>query len=234
MPDSNYYEILEVNHKATQGEIKQAYRRLAKRFHPDSKSEAANHERIVVLNTAYEILSDPQRRRTYDRQLVSGHSDQSSVRRHQRNADAQNRYRCYRQTEQEADAQLERWFKEVYVPVNRLVCCILNPLDIQLDYLSADPFDDQLMEAFQGYLEECRNYLYQAHQTFVSQPNPAKVAGAAAHLYYCLNQIGDGIEELERFTLNYDEYFCVWAKNFLELPLAYAAKPKTLPKQLRS
>jgi molecular chaperone DnaJ len=38
-------------------------------------------------------------------------------------------------------------------------------------------------------------------------PNPPSVAGAAAHLYYCLNQIGDGLDELEYFPLNYDERY---------------------------
>jgi len=36
-------------------------------------------------------------------------------------------------------------------------------------------------------------------------PNPPSVAGAAAHLYYCLNHVGDGLDELD-FPLNYDEH----------------------------
>lgn len=38
-------------------------------------------------------------------------------------------------------------------------------------------------------------------------PNPANLAGVAAHLYYCLNQVGDGLDELEFFTLNYDDHY---------------------------
>jgi len=63
------------------------------------------------------------------------------------------------------------------------------------------------MEDFQAYLENCRQDLNQAQITFRSQPNPAPVAGVAANLYYCLNQLGDGIDELERFTFNYDEHY---------------------------
>jgi molecular chaperone DnaJ len=88
-----------------------------------------------------------------------------------------------------------------------LINCILNPLDDQLDELSGDPFDDDLMAEFQAYLEECRQYLNQAQLIFRSQPNPSTVAGTAASLYYCLNQLGDGIEELALFTLNYDEHY---------------------------
>ena len=36
-------------------------------------------------------------------------------------------------------------------------------------------------------------------------PNPSNLAGVAAHLYYCLDRVADGIEELEFFTLNYDD-----------------------------
>jgi molecular chaperone DnaJ len=127
--------------------------------------------------------------------------------RQQRTADAQQHYQRHRQTAQDADAQLSEWLQQVYEPVNRLIGNILNPLDAQLDELSADPFDDELMAQFQAYLEDCRHYLNQAQLTFRSQPNPAAVAGAAASLYYCLNQLGDGIEELNLFTLNYDDYY---------------------------
>ncbi len=46
----NYYEILEVCSTATQKEIKQSYRRLAKQFHPDSQHQSANHDSIVEIN----------------------------------------------------------------------------------------------------------------------------------------------------------------------------------------
>ena len=61
------------------------------------------------------------------------------------------------------------------------------------------------MEDFQIYIETCRNLLSQAQNRFRSVPNPANVAGVAAHLYYCLNHVSDGLEELEFFTLNYDD-----------------------------
>ena len=208
MPNSNnYYESLEVSPQATTAEIKQAYRRLVKRFHPDSNNSTANHEQIVIINAAYEILKDPQHRYAYDQQLFSRNTSLSSSQRQQRSADAQNRYWRERKSGQEADQNLAQWFKEVYEPVNRLVGWIIESLDTEIDYLSADPFDDQLMAAFQSYLQQCRDYLKQAQTAFAALPNPAKVAGTAANLYYCLNQIGDGIDELEWFTLNYDEHY---------------------------
>ncbi|TRT82937.1 MAG: molecular chaperone DnaJ, partial [Microcystis aeruginosa Ma_AC_P_19900807_S299] len=41
---------------------------------------------------------------------------------------------------------------------------------------------------------------------FCQRPNPAKMAKVAASLYYCLNHLTDGLEELETFTLNYDDH----------------------------
>lgn len=207
MSNSNHYDTLDVSPKATSAEIKQAYRRLAKRFHPDSQSESADSAKIIQVNAAYEVLSDPHSRRSYDQQLHSPPLQSKYHNRQQRTANAQQHYQRHRYTAQDADARLSEWLQYVYKPVNRLISSILKPLNEQLDELAADPFDDQLMTEFQAYLEECRQYLNQAQLTFRSQPNPPTVAGAAASLYYCLNQLGDGIEELALFTLNYDDYY---------------------------
>jgi|SRR5919199_1705198 molecular chaperone DnaJ len=207
MSESNHYDTLNVSSKATAAEIKQAYRRLAKLFHPDSQSETADPDKIIAVNAAYEVLSDPLRRRRYDQQRRFSPSQPQYQNRQQRTADAQQHYQRHRQTSQDADFQLSQWLQQVYKPVSRLIRRILSPLKTQVDELSADPFDDHLMANFQAYLEDCRHNLNQAQLTFRSQPNPPTVAGAAASLYYCLNQLGDGIEELNFFTLNYDDSY---------------------------
>ena len=61
---------------------------------------------------------------------------------------------------------------------------LVKPLKSEIDDLPADPFDDQLLESFQGYLETSRSLLKKAHNLFSSQPNPSNFAGVAAHLYY--------------------------------------------------
>lgn len=206
MVHSNHYETLRIHSSASQAEIKQAYRRLAKQFHPDSNQETADHDQIIRINAAYEVLGDAQSRQSYDKQR----SERSSVVRHeqqQRTATAQNQYRASRQTGRDADDQLEKWLHQVYQPVNRLICRILNSLEEQIEQLAADPFDDELLEEFQAYLETCRDWLLQAQIAFRSMPNPPSVAGAAAHLYYCLNQVADGLDELDYFPLNYDERY---------------------------
>src|SRR4051812_40326352 len=63
----DYYAILEVSRQATQREIKSAYRRLAKSFHPDLKpGDLAAETRFKELNEANEVLGDPQARKRYD------------------------------------------------------------------------------------------------------------------------------------------------------------------------
>lgn len=80
----NYYQILNVSPKATNVEIKSAYRRLARKFHPDVNdgSEDASRE-FAKIAKAYEILGNPQERANYDRlilkQKYSGLSKQDSV-----------------------------------------------------------------------------------------------------------------------------------------------------------
>lgn len=202
MTFTNHYQILEVSQTASQSEIKQAYRRLAKRFHPDSHSETANHEQIIRINAAYEVLGDPQRRRSYDQQLIPNYP---SIQRQRRTAYAQYHYQRSRRAEQAATGLIDEWLKNVYQPVERLISQSIYRLNEQVDHLAADPFDDELMEIFQDYLGFCRVSLRQAKHIFSSQPNPAKLAKVAAALYYCLNQLEDGIDELDWFVCNYDD-----------------------------
>ena len=64
----NYYKILEIPRNATQDEIKKKFRELAKKTHPD-KTKGDSEEEMIELNRAYEVLSDKQSRKKYDRYL---------------------------------------------------------------------------------------------------------------------------------------------------------------------
>jgi molecular chaperone DnaJ len=64
--ERDYYEVLGVERGASDAEIKRAFRRLAQQWHPDVNADAAAQERFKEINEAYQVLSDPQRRQTYD------------------------------------------------------------------------------------------------------------------------------------------------------------------------
>jgi len=204
--DSNHYETLNVNPQASQAEIKQAYRRLVKLFHPDSQQETADHQEIIRINAAYEILGDSQRRHNYDQEILNTFQTARNSRQ-QRTASAKEHYQAKRQTGKDTDEKVEEWLRLVYQPVNQLICKILNSLEEQIEELAADPFDDDLLDVFQDYIRTCRDDLKQAQTAFRSLPNPPSLARAAAHLYYSLNQVADGLEELAYFPLSYDDRY---------------------------
>jgi molecular chaperone DnaJ len=63
----DYYEVLEVGREASTDEIRKAYRRLARQYHPDVNKNTDADERIKEINEAYEVLCDEQKRTAYDR-----------------------------------------------------------------------------------------------------------------------------------------------------------------------
>ena len=67
MAGKDYYNILGVNKSASEREIKQAYRKLARQYHPDiNPGDMSAEEKFKKINEAYEVLSDKEKRRKYD------------------------------------------------------------------------------------------------------------------------------------------------------------------------
>ena len=67
MKFKDYYQILECKKDASQEEIKRAYRRLARKYHPDVNKDPNSETRFKEIGEAYEVLSDPEKRKAYDR-----------------------------------------------------------------------------------------------------------------------------------------------------------------------
>jgi molecular chaperone DnaJ len=74
-PKRDFYEVLGVGRGADDDELKKAYRRLAKQYHPDANKEPGAEARFIEINEAYETLSDHDRRSAYDRYGHAGLAD---------------------------------------------------------------------------------------------------------------------------------------------------------------
>jgi len=189
------YDELGVSSHASAEEIKAAYRQLVKQHHPDA---GGDDQRMLALNAAWEVLGDAERRRSFDRTRASrttaAPQDLSQARRAHGQAVS-------------ADGALVEWLSRVYSPIDRLLGEVINPFPAQLKALSADPYDDALMEAFCGYLERSVQKLERVKTLFQSLPTPASVRGFGLSVYHCFSEVEDALQELERYTMGYvDSY----------------------------
>jgi curved DNA-binding protein len=73
MEFKDYYDILGVKPGATDAEIKSAYRKLARKYHPDVSKEGGAEDKFKSVNEAYEALKEPSRRRAYDQLRAGGY-----------------------------------------------------------------------------------------------------------------------------------------------------------------
>lgn len=70
--ENNYYDILQVNKNASQEIIEKAYKVLVKKYHPDLQKDELKQEyeeKLKLINEAYEVLSDEEKRKQYDLEL---------------------------------------------------------------------------------------------------------------------------------------------------------------------
>ncbi len=79
MSKRDYYEILGITKNASESEIKSAFRRLARQYHPDVSQEENAEEKFKEINEAYGVLSDPQKRAKYDRFGHAGVGDMGGM-----------------------------------------------------------------------------------------------------------------------------------------------------------
>lgn len=80
MEFKDYYDTLGVEPGAGEAEIKTAYRRLARKYHPDVSKEKGAEERFKAINEAYEALRDPAKRKAYDQLRARGYRPGDEVR----------------------------------------------------------------------------------------------------------------------------------------------------------
>jgi len=142
--EKNLYEELGLKKNATKIEIKSAYRSLVKQHHPDAGGEK---ERFLAIQNAWEILNDPIKKEQYDRSFFSSSSSFDSL-----NENWEKEINSKKYNSSIKDREVETWIKEIYTPINRSISQIIKPLNSEIKKLSADPYDDKLMEDFCSYI----------------------------------------------------------------------------------
>lgn len=201
-PSADPYTVLGVSPEATTAEIKAAYRTLVKRHHPDAGGDKT---RIVALNAAWELLGDGDRRRRYDAEHHGRHGGADGGFRG--DAAQGRRTKLRERSGRDRDGLLLTWLQQIYAPIDRSLGQVINPFAHQLHALAADPYDDDLMEAFCEFLRESQARMTKAEQIYRSKACPEAAKGFSLSLYHCLSQVQDALAELERYTMGYvDDY----------------------------
>ena len=184
------YQILKVHPSAKLEEIKKAYRKLVKIHHPDKGGDSAV---MLEVNSAWEILKKK-------------HKDLNLNKVNNSKVYKQNEYK--RETNNYSKSEdIKKLFQNIYLPIDKLLGQIINPLGSQIRDLSADPYDQLLMDSFCLYLEKSKNKITKVKMIYTSLASPSIIRDFSLDLYHCLSQVEDGLNELERYTMGYvDNY----------------------------
>ena len=184
------YKILKVHPSTKLEDIKKAYRELVKIYHPDKGGDA---KVIIEINEAWEILKNK-------------HKDLNSNTFNNSQFYKKNEYK--KETNNYTKSQdIKNWFQNIYLPIDKLLGQIINPLSSKIKELSADPYDQLLMDSFCLYIEQSKNKITKVKVIYTSFASPTIIRDFSLDLYYCLSQVEDGLNELERYTMGYvDNY----------------------------
>ena len=133
------YQILNVHPSAKLEEIKKAYRKLVKIHHPDKGGDSAV---MLKINSAWQILKKQHK----DRNLNT--INNSTVFNKNEYKNESNNF--------SKSEDIKKWFQTIYLPIDKLLGQIINPLGSKIKDLSADPYDQLLMDSFCLYLENSK------------------------------------------------------------------------------
>jgi len=184
------YQILKVHPSAKLEEIKKAYRKLVKIHHPDKGGDSAV---MLEINSAWEILKKKHKDLNFNKVNNSKVYNQNEYKRESNN---------YSNSE-----DIKKWFQNIYLPIDKLLGQIMNPLISKIRDLSADPYDQILMDSFCLYLEESKKKITKIKKIYTSFASPSIIRDFSLDLYHCLSHVEDGMNELERYTMGYvDNY----------------------------
>jgi molecular chaperone DnaJ len=197
--EKNLYEELGLKKNATKNEIKTSYRSLVKQHHPDA---GGKKERFLAIQNAWETLNDPIKKEQYDRSFISSSSSFDSL-----NENWEEQFNAKKYNSSIKDKEVEIWIKEIYTPINRLINQIIKPLNNEIKELSADPYDEQLMQNFCSYINHSQKKIKKVEEIYNKKIVPKSISALGLDLYHCFSQIKDALSEFERYTYGYvDNY----------------------------
>jgi len=195
----DFYEELGLEKNATKNEIKSSYRSLVKQHHPDAGGEK---ERFLAIQNAWETLNDPIKKEKYDRKIFSSNNSFDSL-----NENWEEKFNSKKYNSSIKDKEVETWIQEVYTPINRLIKQIIKPLNNEIKELSADPYDDKLMENFCIYISISQKKIEKVEKIYNKKFVPKSISNLGLDLYHCFSQVKDALLELDRYTQGYvDDY----------------------------
>ena len=197
--EKNFYKELGLEKNATKSEIKSSYRSLVKQHHPDAGGEK---ERFLAIQNAWETLNDPIKKEQYDRNFFSSNSSFDSLK-----ENWEEKLNSKKYNSSNKDKEVETWIKEIYTPINRLISQIIKPLNNEIKELSADPYDDQLMENFCSYISLSKKKIERVEEIYNRKLVPSSISALGLDLYHCFSQVKDALSEFDRYTQGYvDDY----------------------------
>ena len=206
--EKNFYKELGLDKNATKSEIKSSYRSLVKQHHPDTGGEK---ERFLAIQNAWETLNDPIKKEQYDRNFFSSNSSFDSLK-----ENWEEKLNSKKYNSSNKDKEVETWIKEIYTPINRLISQIIKPLNNEIKELSADPYDDQLMENFCSYISLSQKKIEKVEKIYNKKLVPKSISNLGLDLYHCFSQVKDALSELDRYTQGYVDNYLFDGKEMIK------------------
>ena len=192
------YHILKVHPSSKLEDIKKAYRELVKIHHPDKGGDA---KVILEINAAWESLKKT-------------HNDLNINKFNSPKVYSKNAYKEETNHYSKSEA-IKNWFQNVYLPIDKLLGQIIHPLSSNIRDLSADPYDQILMDSFCSYLEKSKAKINKVKLIYTSMSSDSLIKEFSLDLYHCLSQVEDGLNELERYTMGYVDNYLHDGKSML-------------------
>ena len=114
------------------------------------------------------------------------------------------------------DNDIKNWIINTYQPLNRLITQVIKPLNEEIKKLSADPYDDELMENFCKYISESQKKINKVSEVYKSRIVPSPISSLGLDLYHCYSQVEDALDQLDRYTQGYVDNYLFDGKEMMK------------------